>query len=364
MRVYIAGTSVAAPKESKVLQQLFKGCHKLHSYYHSREKGGLERRWWRMNVKNKVHLFLDSGAFSAWTQGVAINLDDYIQFCLEHLDIVDVIVNLDVIPGRPYQKLTSADIEESATQGWANYEKMLDAGIPKDKLIHIFHQGEDMKWLKRMVKEIPYIGISPANDKSTDQKMRWLDHCMQYVCDSDGMPLVKFHGFAVTSLRMMLRYPWYSVDSTTWVVMSRNGQILVPRRRGGDWVYDEDSWKISVSSRSPDKKEAGQHIDTLSPRQRQVVLDYLEEKGYALGQSEFKMMPQTYKPTGNERWAERKKPTDKTAPRLLEVIVEPGVINQYRLRDELNIIYFQDLEKTLPVWPWPYKPKGVQGFSL
>lgn len=144
-------------------------------------------------------------------------------------------------------------------------KKMLAAGIPKEKLIHVFHQGEAFKWLQRMVKEIPYIGLSPANDKTPEQKTAWIDQCMEYVADENGMPLVKFHGFAVTSLNMMLRYPWYSVDSTTWTVNARLGRVFVPRLIKGKWVYDEKFWIIPISSRSPERKEAGKHFDTLPP---------------------------------------------------------------------------------------------------
>ncbi len=88
----------------------------------------------------EIGLLIDSsGAFSAWTQGKEINLDDYIEFCLQYIDIADAVANLDVIPGRPYKKITPEEYEKSAEQGWRNYEKMLAAGIPKEKLIHVFH---------------------------------------------------------------------------------------------------------------------------------------------------------------------------------------------------------------------------------
>lgn len=306
----------------------------------------------------KISLFLDSGAFSAWSLGKEVNLDDYIAYCLEHMDKVEAIANLDVIPGRPFQKITPADIENSAKQGWENYERMLAAGIPKDKLIHIFHQGEDFKWLKRMVDEIPYIGLSPANDKTTAQKEAWLDECMQYVLDANGYPRVKFHGFAVTSLRLMLRYPWYSVDSTTWNVYARYGAILVPHYRKGQWIYDERAMTVFVSSRSTKKGDPSSvHIETMRPKERDIVLEYIHSKGYKLGKSHFKMVPQSYELAENEVWAE-KKPADPKALRKVEVVEEPGLSNDYSLRGKLNITYFQDLQKSIP--PWPRQFKGMR----
>ena len=312
---------------------------------------------------SKISLILDSGAFSAWTKQTEIDIDKYISFCLEHLPYIDFIVNLDVIPGKYGQKdLPPEEIERSATVGWNNYEYMLKKGIPKEKLIHIFHQGENFRWLEKIANAMPYIGLSPANDRSTSEKMQWLDQCMKYVCDKDGMPIVKWHGFAVTSLKLMLRYPWYSVDSTSWVMTSRVGSIYVPRYKNGEWIYDEDSWKVTVSSRSPTKGEIGKHFDTLPENVKDRILEYLSMKGYKIGKSEFKMVSaKKYKLEENEKWFGKESPD---GTREVEMIIEDGLCNNYKLRDEVNIIYFLDLEKSMPKWPWPYKSKGVQGFSL
>lgn len=289
----------------------------------------------------KITLMLDSGAFSAWTKEISIDLNEYISFCKKHLSYLDYIVNLDVIPGRPGWKNIPMKIrDEAALQGLKNYQRMLDAGIPKEKLIHVFHQGEDIKWLKKIVSRMGYIGLSPANDRSTTEKLHWLDSIMPYVTDDQGFPTVKFHGFAVTSLRLMLRYPWYSVDSTSWVMTSRMGSIYVPRYKAGKWIYDENSWKVVVSSKSPAKTQKDKHIETMSPGERQVILDYLDNKGYRLGKSDF----------------------DDEGK---EIIIEEGLCNNYKLRDEINIIYFLDLEKSMPEWPWPFKiDSGNRGFEI
>jgi hypothetical protein len=150
-----------------------------------------------------------------------------------------------------------------------------------------------------------------------------------------------------------------SVDSTSWVVTGRMGSIFIPRRKNGNWVYDENPWKIAVSSRSPGTEDAGKHIGTLSKAEREVFLSYIHEKGYSLGKSEFKKVPQTHQLSDNERWVD-KKPTDKSALRELEVITEDGLSNRYQLRDEINIMYFLDLEKNSPAWPWAFKLNDMQ----
>lgn len=360
MRIYLAGTSVSKPDQEPVLQNLFKCSHKLHSFYHV--INALEKEWFNMNKANQVELFIDSGAFSAWTQGADIDIDEYCDFVLQHIDIINAVASLDVIPGSWGKTPTKKQAEESARQGWKNYRYMLKRGVPQDKLVHIFHQGEDFKWLRRMTK-LPYIGLSPANDKTTEQKSQWLDECMRYVVDENGMPVNKWHGFGLTSLKLMLRYPWYSVDSTSWVTTGRMGSIYVPRYRDGQWIYDENSWKVAVSSRSPAVREAGKHINNFPPKQKEVIEHYIHNKGYKLGRSTFKRVDQNHTPQEGERWAEKKAEV-KNGKRLLEVIEEEGLCNRYQLRDEINIIYFLDLEQSIPEWPWPFKLRANKGLGL
>lgn len=309
----------------------------------------------RKKKSNEVNLFLDSGAFSAWTQGIQIDIQEYIDFIKEHKDIIEVYANLDVIGIGGKQPN-----QQTAEMTLKNQKIMEDAGLHP---IPAFHFGEPFEFLENYVKNYDYIALGVAGNSGV-KLIPWLDICFgDYICDKDGMPKVKVHGFAVTSLPVMLRYPWYSVDSTSWVTTGRMGSIYVPRFQNGRWIYDKNSWKIAVSSRSPSSKEAGKHINTLSPKQKEIVLKYIHEKGYKLGESRFKHVSQSHELAKNERWAE-KKPKNKSARRLLEIIEEPGLSNKYQLRDEINIIYFQDLEKTMLEWPWPFKQKGMKGFRL
>jgi len=292
-------------------------------------------------INNKVELFLDSGAFSAWTQGVEINIQDYINFIKENLNVIEVYANLDVIG--------------NAKNTWANQITMEKAGLNP---VPIFHYGESIKWLQRILnKNYNYIGLGGMVGVKNDQLIKWLDPLFSnYLTDNKGIPIVKVHGFGLTSLKLLLRYPWYSVDSTSWVVTGRLGSIYIPRNKNGEWIYDENPWKIAVSNRSPSKKEAGQHINTLPPIVKELFLSYIKQKGYCLGKSEYKQVEQNYKLKDNERW-EDPKPKSKSIKREVEIIIEPGISNKYQLRDELNIIYFMDLEKSMPEWPWEFKDR-------
>lgn len=167
-------------------------------------------------------MILDSGAFSVWTKGDKINIDNYINFCKGMREIVPQTtelhyVNLDVLPGRFGEFPTNEQRQSSAEEGWKNMEYMNSKGL---KVIHVFHQHEDFKWLHKLIKKDDYIGISPANDVSMTSKKIWLDQVFSIVQNK-----IKCHGFAVTGKEHLIRYPFYSVDSSSWIMGGRFAEI-------------------------------------------------------------------------------------------------------------------------------------------
>lgn len=276
-----------------------------------------------LSYKNEIkkpgdQLIIDSGAFSVWNKGGSIDIQDYISYCKENFDWCDYFVNLDVIPGKPFQKNKTSDIKEAAKAGWKNYRIMSDS-LPKEKIIHVFHQGEEFKWLEKMVDKIPYIGLSPANDKNTKQRIEWLDRCMKYVTDSNGKPVVKFHGFAVTSSRIIAKYPWYSVDSATYLRAGAYGDIYIPKFKNKIPDYSQTQERISVSEKTVFKKIEKiynkDHFQNLSPIRKLRVKKYIEDKGYSIEK----------------------------------------LSNDFLTRIKFNIEFYLDLEKSRPKWPWSMK---------
>jgi len=320
LRMYFAGFSAAIPKTFlpgylKMLEKRGYRIRELTSYVECSR--GYTWRQLMQTTPQRCEFFLDSGAFSAWSKGTAIDIEAYAQFVLDRPDTFDVIANLDVIPGSwgvvPEQK----DIDESAKRGWENYyylEKKW-ASIGK-KPMHIFHQGEDDKWLDKLIDEAEYFGVSPGNDRTTAQKIDWLDKIMPKLVDKDGWPTRKFHGFGVTSLEILLRYPWYSCDSTSWVLTGRFGAVFVPLRGLGDGKINYH--KVTFSDQSPKLGERGGHFKTYDPPEQKAIRAYCEKLGY-------------------------------TPEQLGE---------DYVARDHMNILFFLELEKN---WiPKPFKAKEVQ----
>lgn len=222
---------------------------------------------------DKFRFFLDSGAYSAWTRGTHIDLDEYCAFIKANIDNIDVYACLDVIPGVPGIPATTAQRIDAANQTWANYLYMRREGLDP---LPVFHYGESFDFLERMLDfGCDYIGIGGLVGVPGEMRQLWLDRLFTRLCDDDGMPIIKTHGFGMTSIPLIFRYPWYSVDSTTWIKITANGGIYLPAIVDGQFVFDRVPTTILVSASSPKQSSNGKHANTLSPAMRRILDNWL-----------------------------------------------------------------------------------------
>lgn len=229
-------------------------------------------------AKPKVKIMLDSGAFSAWSKGEKIDLDQYIAYIKANEHCVDRYVNLDVIPGSRNKPRTQAEVEDSAKQSYANLRKMKAAGLNP---IPVFHRGERFYWLHKMLDEgEKYIGVSPSlYIVGANVAMEWLDRVFTILTDAGGKPSIDTHGFAVSSFDLLKRYPWTTCDATSWALTAAFGSILVPVYRNGAPDYAETPVKLSVSE--VDRKRGSlppDHYLRYGPLMKRRVLDFLEHE--------------------------------------------------------------------------------------
>ncbi len=234
-------------------------------------------------------IFLDSGAYSWHSfntgKGIAIDekkereyLDNYIEFILEYKDRLYAYANLDVV-GDPVK-----------TQ--KNQEYMEKAGLLP---VAVFHynprqrdykvQAEEFSYLKVMAKKYPYIALGGgASEGITGPKYmkNFGDPVFSVLEELFGDDIPKVHGFGITSIPLMTRYPWHSVDSTSWVKTAAYGGIIIPKYNAkiNDFRYDRSPTSVSVSTISRHKaKGENSHFDMISTQAEiDRVLVYLEEK--------------------------------------------------------------------------------------
>ncbi len=190
--------------------------------------------------------FLDSGAYSAWSRGVPVDIDEYCAFIKANIEVLEVYAVLDSIPGKlGGPSATTAERNWAAEQTWNNYLFMKAEGLDP---IPVYHYGEDMRFLDRMLDYgCEYIGIGGLVGVSTEPRKLWLDRTFSKITDDFGAPLIKTHGFGMTAVPLIFRYPWHSVDSTSWLHASANGCVLLPARRHGEFVFDRVPTPVVVS---------------------------------------------------------------------------------------------------------------------
>lgn len=207
-----------------------RGCHRLASQLLDRN---VISDWIYGRSKGlcKGHLFIDSGAYSAHTQNTVLDVDEYIEYVNSIDEDVHILAQVDKIPGEFHKKKTRQQLLEAPELSWKNYLYMRPRLNSPDKLLPIFHQGEELKWLENILnadfdgKPIPYIGISPANDKLIGEKEIFIDKCFNII-DKSPNPKVCTHAFGMTTLRVLEDYPFTSADSTTWIICGANGGIF------------------------------------------------------------------------------------------------------------------------------------------
>jgi hypothetical protein len=200
-----------------------------------------------------VKVFLDSGAFSAFSKGVSVDMKKFCRYIHEHEDIIEVVSVLDSIGDA-----------QGTYENQGAMERLGTSPLP------CFHYNEDPRYLEYYVANYDYVTLGGMVPISTPQLIKWLDTLWEkYLTDGAGRPKVKIHGFGLTTISLVLRYPWYSVDSSTWAQAAAHGQIFHP-----------DYGAIQVSERSPARKHLDRHIDTMSPPIQEALIKKLCEPGF------------------------------------------------------------------------------------
>lgn len=182
-----------------------------------------------------LDLFLDSGAFSAWSQGVEIDIAEYIEFVRYHRGAISYCINLDTIAmgNDPWS------LDKAADASWRNYQFLRGQDVP---VLPVFHYGEDMKWLKLFCRECEYICFGGMVGITGNDRSQWIDTAFRVAQETN--PDIKIHGLGIGDLELIERVPWYSIDSTTWLKIAAMGSILVPRKRDGVFVFDDNPFKV------------------------------------------------------------------------------------------------------------------------
>ena len=199
-------------------------CKILVSYY---SMGEAERKLFE-NYPNDI--FLDCGAFSAWTLDKIINLEEYIKFVKEKESHYERIASLDEIP----KDFSEIEKKRAGEQTYKNYMVMKEH-IGLKKLVPVYHFGEDFGLLEQYVKEgadlIGLGGIAGSIAGIAKGKLDVRESLGWFAEVFKTFPKQKFHGMGIFSKEVLFNFPLYSTDSTHWLLSGRYGHIIKFNRK-------------------------------------------------------------------------------------------------------------------------------------
>lgn len=232
-----------------------------------RERTPLLAEECRRQGKRMEHM-IDSGAFTAWSSGKVIDLEQYCDTCNDLLqqygDVMDfTFVALDKIPGEKGRPMTAEDRLEACKISAANYHYMCKhvEGFVKP----VFHTG-DPDWLLMEYADADYISFGMSQQWSEDERVAWA------AANAHKVEGRKLHGLAATGYRMLRAAPWYSVDSAAWQYCASMGGI--------NWVRPSGRiMSIAISQESPKQKDFDQHFLTMSKLHQEMLIAEMEKLG-------------------------------------------------------------------------------------
>lgn len=162
---------------------------------------------------DRVRFFADSGAHSARTLGIHLDVDDYAAWLHKWHHLFTIYANLDVIYG--------------PTATYANQRALEDRGLSP---MPVFHTGEPWSALERYLDEgYTYIALGKLLGNPWKVLRPWLAQAFRM---AEGTAV--FHGFGLTSWQAIRSFPFYSVDSTSWTSPYRWGVLTL--FDSGRWV--------------------------------------------------------------------------------------------------------------------------------
>lgn len=275
MRVYLSGGFVYMRNlELERKLSSFGVQNRLYSYFYLRSKPKFREIFHKVLEEDVFNVMIDSGAHSVATMKEAVSVEEYGKWLVSLGGMPrSVYINLDVVPYQHGDEIPPASRwDKSAEEGWENLKYLESLGL---KPIHVFHGGENQKWLDKLIDNYENIGIAASRlATGISERYGFLDTCWKKLTDDKGKPIRKVHGFALTSPEIMIRYPWYSLDSSTWGQFGVYGGILIPTFYRSKLSYSH----VFVSPRSPKQRGKG-HYYTLSDEEKKNVDEFIKECG-------------------------------------------------------------------------------------
>jgi len=216
--VYFTG----APLATREYLELMQGRRVMYSFVARR------RSAWA-DLSRFGGVALDSGAYSVWRRGAKVDLGEYADYCARLEGSLDWYANLDSIADWRLTLANQATLERRGLRP-----------------VPVFHLGEPWALLDDLAIAYERVAIGRGPGMEFARVVSALDTVFTRYTDEEGSPLVRFHGFRMTDRRIMARFPFESVDSTTWIAGNAYGMLPTDTGRAGGFSFLGDETKARV----------------------------------------------------------------------------------------------------------------------
>ena len=187
----------------------------LLSYHYYKKKTDYVKQL----LKSGIDVFLDSGAFSAENLGKPINIDDYCKYIIstgvKNYAVLDVIGD---------------SVKTMINQRYMEKEYELNP-------IPVFHMGGRVEELKKL---LDYNYIALGGLVTSPNIKNHCDACWEVILNHNTP--TKIHGFGLTNIKILSRYPWYSVDSSSFQGCRRFGRQQMMNNDYNFYTIKEDEF--------------------------------------------------------------------------------------------------------------------------
>jgi hypothetical protein len=291
-----------------------------------------------------MDILIDCGAWTLHKRvekgdknAIGIGIPEYCKWLKENKDLYTNYASFDVIHN-----------------GKATYENWLEMKKHGLNPMPVYHASTDVKYLHKYLDSgATHIAVGGIAFLGMKYRLANFDNLWaNHLTDTKGYPIVKVHSFGLTALNFLLRYPWYSADSSSWAFIARHGGLFIARKVNGKFDFTVEHYKRNVSTRAPHKKSIP-HIRFKGKVEEAMLREYLAFIGTPYGKSLFRPHKPGEVLAENESLWKHKVGKHETTQ--VEIIVEKGVINSTDMRDEANIKFFILTAEALPKYPWPFK---------
>lgn len=181
----------------EVARHVWKGRHAFVSFEHPEQVGFAQTLC--------QSYALDSGAFTAWTQGRKVDFPAFLEWVREwgRFPGCDFALIPDVIDGD--------EAENDELLAWWDAQRTPCLGVP------VWHLHESLDRLHSLCAEYQLVALGSSGQWKDPGSGPWwqrMGEVMDAICDEDGYPPAKLHGLRMLNNTITSQIPLASADST------------------------------------------------------------------------------------------------------------------------------------------------------